>query len=223
MDTEHRPAGCVFWPLWVTFTTGGWVLGEMLGQYVVTRVGGRTHWAEPLAPLYWVLGAAVTGATIGLAQGLVRSRHPLFLVGWVVAPACGWSLGELAAQGIIVGVAGRLGTWPAGVPLVWEWLGRWLVVGLSAGALQWLVLRRNVCYAGGWVLASTGGWLAGGLAKEWRSGEFSFGTEYVVGGLLAGGITGAFFVAAPWLRRSQSQRRQRLTNPLPPPSKENGW
>jgi hypothetical protein len=92
---------------------------------------------------------------------------------------------------------------------------KWLVVGLSAGVLHSLVLRRKVLYAGWWMLASTVGWTMGGLAMQFVSGEFSFGMQFVVGGLLAGGVTGAFFVVAA--------RRPSLTQLPPPEPPRDSW
>ena len=199
--------GCGFWFLLVTATTFGWILGELVNQPVVRFLGGTTYWDERLAPLYWFLLTVIPGTTIGIAQGLVLRRWTLLLL-WTAASAFAWSIGEIADLVTILVVAGRLGTWPPGVPLAWHWLVKWLVVGLSAGVLHRLVLRRKGLYAGWWMLASTVGWTIGGLAMQFVSGEFSFGMEFVVGGLLAGGITGAFFVV--------EARRPSLTQ-LPPP------
>jgi hypothetical protein len=195
MDSRDLPAGCGFCALWVTATTCGLIVGNLVNHPIVEFVGGPTYWAGNLAFLYWALLTVLTGTVISLAQGLVfRGRAPLLW--WVAAGALGWSLGEIAEQLTIVGVAGRLGTWPTGVSLAWHWAVKWTVTGLSAGVIQWLILRRNYLTAGWWVLASTVGWTGGGLALEFISGEFSFGIEFVVGGLIAGSVTGAFFVVA---------------------------
>jgi hypothetical protein len=214
MHNEHLSAGCGFWLLWVAATTCGWILGALVNDPIVRLVGGTTYWAEKLAPLYWLLLTAITGTTVGIAQGLVLRRRAALLL-WVTTSAFAWSLGEMAEMGTILGVAGRLGTWPSGVPLAWHWLVKWLVVGLSAGVLQWLVLRRTVFSAGWWILASTLGWTTGGLAREFISDEFSFGIEFLVGGLTAGGVTGVFFVVAA-TRLSLTQ----LPPPEPPPDSQ---
>src|SRR5260370_131648 len=76
----------------------------------------------------WFLLTVITGTTIGIAQGLVL-RGQVSLLLWTAASAFGWSIGEGADMLTILGVAGRLGTWPPGVPFVWHWLVKWLVVG----------------------------------------------------------------------------------------------
>ena len=63
-----------------------------------------------------------------------------------------------------------------------------------AGALQWLVLRRQVARAGWWVLASTVGWVVGGLV----SGITDAAVGWAVLGAVYGAITGAVLV---WLLR----------------------
>jgi len=72
--------GCGFWFLWVTATTFGWILGEVVNQPVVRFLGGTTYWDERLAPLYWFLLTVIPGTTIGIAQGLVNGLG----VGWVL-------------------------------------------------------------------------------------------------------------------------------------------
>ena len=65
------------------------------------------------------------------------------------------------------------------------------------GVLQWLVLRRQVARAGWWVLASTVGWIVGGLV----SGITDTAAGWAVLGAVYGAITGAVLV---WLLRHRA-------------------
>ena len=64
--------------------------------------------------------------------------------------------------------------------------------GTVLGVLQWLVLRRQVARAGWWVLASSVGWVMGGLA----SGITNTTAGWAVLGIVYGAITGIVLV---WL------------------------
>jgi len=118
------------------------------------------------------------GIAAGLFQWLVLRRR-IARAGWWL-PA---TIGAGAAVGVVVFVSGLVNRdvgWSAGVG----------AGGTMLGLMHWLVLRRQVARAGWWVLASTAGWVAGGLLGA-VGGWAAIGAVY-------GAITGPVLV---WLLR----------------------
>ncbi|MBN1660167.1 MAG: hypothetical protein JXA93_17335 [Anaerolineae bacterium] len=121
----------------------------------------------------WVLGTvllppidlAVSGIVIGALQGLIlqhqigRNRH------WVVASALGWAAGWALT---LVAV-------PAGFGLL-----AGIVLGAAVGIAQWLVLRREVQWAGWWIIISTLAWATG----------LGITPGFLMSGVMAGSLTG---------------------------------
>lgn len=104
--------------------------------------------------LGWFLGGLIftglsfvtSGIAIGLLQWLVlqqRIHHPWR---WVIASAAGWFLGYL----IVI----------LGIPLEFDILNGF-VLGLATGTAQWLLLRKEVLWAGWWIIFSAIGWTTG--------------------------------------------------------------
>ena len=98
-----------------------------------------------------------------------------FGVLWVLASIVGWALGSVVSDtgGDVVGKV-----WFDSVGLI--------VLGASIGTMQWLVLRRQVSWAGWWVVANIAGWTVGelvnlplnlplGLFPGWLAGLFVAG------------------------------------------------
>jgi hypothetical protein len=121
----------------------------------------------------WILGSilippvdlAVSGIVIGVLQWVIlqhrigRSRH------WILASVVGWTIGWLL---VFIAV-------PTGFGLL-----AGLVLGVVVGTAQWLVLRREVHWAGWWIIVSTLAWAAGlGIVPG-----------VLMSGVLAGAMTG---------------------------------
>ena len=188
------------WLWWVLASTVGWAVGGPVG----VALGGGL--AMGIVVTGYV-GMAVGVIAAGALQWLVLRRQVAGAAWWIVASVVGAALvGVLAVLlGWVVGVVGRLvgGTaWGA------NWGPDWsadpggdvgFVVGVAAGGtvlglLQWLVLRRQVARAGWWVLASSVGWVMGGLA----AGITNTTAGWAVLGIVYGAITGIVLV---WLLR----------------------
>ncbi len=215
MPTRLTPAERRLWLRWMLATTLGSLLGGAVSGALVS--GGETSFDEVTSPLIGALVLGVTamiafgiqGAAIGLAQGIAL-RHFLARSGWwVIATGGGWAIG-----GAISGsLAGSIGGAVTGVGPDAGWVGFVITFTGSGAALlflpgfwQWLVLRRQVRRAGGWVLASAVRLLvANGLsflvmvgvarALGWGlpSAE-AWGLSGALAGLLGGVSTGAVLV-----------------------------
>jgi hypothetical protein len=104
--------------------------------------------------LGWLLGnlifpglAVITaGVLVGIFQWLVLQGRVHQPWRWVLATMAGWSIGYLAAF--------------FGTPPELEIL-EGTIIGLSTGIAQWVILRREVYWAGWWVLFSIMGWTTG--------------------------------------------------------------
>ena len=77
-----------------------------------------------------------------------------FGVWWVLASVVGWALGSVVSD-TVGDVVGKV--WFDSVGLI--------VLGASIGTMQWLVLRRQVSWAGWWVVANIAGWTVGALVN----------------------------------------------------------
>ena len=120
-------------------------------------------------------------------QWIVLRRYMSQAGWWVPASAVGLAVGR--AIDVIDPIA-----WFVGIG----------AVGASVGAMQWLVLRRQVSQSGWWIVAGTASWLvayptsfaiANGLSPA-MGGIASLATGFAVGGSLVGTITGGLLV---WL------------------------
>jgi hypothetical protein len=155
-NTIHKGPGASFYAAWILLTLvcvpvafvislvllG--VIAKFVGDFIY--VNGVQHITEDYLSLY--LFFPLVGLLIGLAQyGLLRSLLPR-MGGWVLATTAGWILGLI------------LSTFPG-------WLGwtvsndvdlLFILMGLSIGLAQWLVLRKRVSRALWWVAATLFGW-----------------------------------------------------------------
>ena len=200
MTAEKAPVSWRLWLWWVLVSAVGWAIGG----YVGVALGGGLSMGLAVTG-YLGVAAGVTMA--GALQWLVLRRQVAGAAWWIVTGVVGAALVGILAMllGWVVGVGGRLvgGTaWGA------SWGPDWsadpggdvgFVVAVAAGGtvlglLQWLMLRRQVARAGWWVLASTVGWVMGGLV----SGITDTAAGWAVLGAVYGAITGAALV---WLLR----------------------
>lgn len=86
------------------------------------------------------------GFAISLLQGFVLQRRISHVFRWVIAGTIGWAIGWLIVLFAI----------PDGLEII-----NGLVVGLAMGIAGWLVLRREVHWAGWWIIMSIVGWSTG--------------------------------------------------------------
>ena len=121
----------------------------------------------------WVLGTilippidlAVSGIAIGVLQWVILQHHIRRSGHWILASVVGWTIGWLL---VFIGV-------PSGFGLL-----AGLVLGAAVGIAQWLLLRREVHWAGWWIIVSTLAWAAGlGLTPG-----------FLTSGVIAGAMTG---------------------------------
>lgn len=144
-------------------------------------VDGVRHITEDY--LFTYLFPPIVGLLTGCLQyGLLRRYLPR-MGWWVAATVAGW-----VGLVLILGISSALGFfWPADVAN--EFLINWafVVLGLSIGVGQWLLLRRRLPRAAWWIAANMGGWaLLGLLVSDGSLNQYT---------LLAVGILPAFLTA----------------------------
>jgi hypothetical protein len=104
---------------------------------------------------YLIAGVALlaTGIAIGTLQWLVLKQQMNRSWRWIPATAGGWAAGWAIAYLIIPADLGFVGG---------------LVLGATTGMAQWLVLRREVRWAGWWIIVSALAWTLalGPLSRE---------------------------------------------------------
>ena len=152
------------WLLWIVASTVGWVLGGALGG-ALTDSGGGSSGALVVA------GGAIAA---GVGQWLVLRGEIDHAVRWILA--------TIAAVPVVAG--------PVMVIDLLDWGSAVAIGGLALGTTQWLVLRRHARRAGWWVVASTVGWIVGGL----MSGATSPPAGWAVIGATYGIVTGTVLV-----------------------------
>jgi hypothetical protein len=86
------------------------------------------------------------GFAISLLQGFVLQGRISRTFRWVVAGTIGWAVGWLI---VLLAI-------PNGLEII-----NGVVVGLAMGIAGWLVLRREVHWAGWWIVLSGVGWTTG--------------------------------------------------------------
>jgi hypothetical protein len=201
---------------WVTATFVGWSGGFVLAILLIVAAesAGLRETQFPLA-----LGM---GIGVGVAQARLLLPYLLRRGPWIAVTALGLAAPFIAtdlARGFGVPVPHALAAWVA--------LG-----GLSAGLLQWRLLRRVFSRAHHWLFASLAGWSLGGstgfvadrlLPKTpGVSGALQYIGVVLTGGLLLGIITGVVLdslvrawhgartggglTGSPLVRSSQPQR-----------------
>ncbi len=124
------------------------VVGDVIYVDGVRHITEDYLWIYPFIPIVGLL-------TGGLQYGLLRRYLPR-MGGWVLATAGGWLLGVL-----LIALPGREN-------LINEFLGMslvFLLMGLSIGVGQWLILRQRLAHAGWWIAANLLGWVFLGLIR----------------------------------------------------------
>jgi hypothetical protein len=146
------------WRSWLAWAT----LGEVAGFAVPALVGAAVVSAPVAVQVPALLAAgAVEGAVLGLAQSRVlrRAVPAVSPLRWTLATAAGATVAWLAGltPGYLWSRVADL-PWPAQLA---GGAGLGVVLLLSIGVAQWLVLRRALPRAGRWVPGTVAAWLAG--------------------------------------------------------------
>jgi hypothetical protein len=143
-----------FWPSWVGVTivgyAGGMALDAALYRATGTALSGAATGVASTA-----LYGAVTGGLSGGLQALLLHRRLERSYEWALAGAAGgaygFALGAAVAEIASNVIALRLDVYLAGA-IIQLLFGA--LTGLGIGFAQWLLVRRRVANAGGWVPAS---------------------------------------------------------------------
>lgn len=111
------------------------------------------------------VGMVASGVAIGVLQWLVLKQHIRRDWQWILATSGGWVVGW--------GIAF------AALPLQLDFVSGFLI-GTTTGMAQWLILRKEVHWAGWWVVIS---------ALAWSTG-LNLMPGFLTSGVLPGAITG---------------------------------
>ena len=129
-----------------------WIMATTLG-WVVGRL------------LFPNLSIVTIGLALGVLQWFILQRRISQPWRWILATTLGWALGA-----IILFVA-----LPDGMDFT-----AGLVMGLTTGIAQWLILRREVYWAGWWIVINVVAWTTG----------MALLPGFLLTGAMAGAITG---------------------------------
>jgi hypothetical protein len=102
----------------------------------------------------WILGKflfpniafMITGLAIGILQWLVLTQRLSKVYWWAVFTAIGWTVGAVI----------NFFVFPAG----YEFLSG-VILGITTGLTQWLFLRKQVFWAGWWIIVMIISWTTG--------------------------------------------------------------
>jgi len=180
-----RPAGLKPFLTWLGLCLLGFPLGGYLGNIVAGPVDGVTP---------ALLGGALTGAGIGLAQWLWLRRRLDVGAGWIAATSVGLAVG-LAVGAMAVG-------YETSRPKL-------MIMGAISGAFvgiaQGIVLRRTFSLWHVWIVASPPAWALGWLVSSYvisRNIDERFPVFGASGVVVFAIITGLLLMAG--MRRAKS-------------------
>ena len=146
------------------------VIKSIVGVYIY--VDGVRHITEDYLGMY--IFVPIAGLLTGVLQyGLLRRYLP-HMGWWVLATTGGWLLGPLLI--LMPGWLNFCTYEPANFNMAF------IVMGLSIGVLQWLLLRRRLPRAGWWIGGNVLGWGVLGLITGDTTGQFGL---FVIGLLTA--------------------------------------
>ena len=162
MATIKKPEW-FFYPLWIFLTALcvpiAFILSLIILKVITNFVGdfiyvdGVRHITEDY--LFRYIFVPIVGFLTGVLQyGLLRRYLPR-MGWWVLATPGGWLLGVL-----LILISGWLNFWTYES---WDIDLAFILLGLSIGVGQWLLLRRRLSRAGWWIVASVAGWVLLGL------------------------------------------------------------
>ena len=163
LPADLQKPGWTFYPSWIVVTllcipiaffidlAVLRIVTRLVGDYIY--VNGVRHITEDYLAMYPFI--PVVSLLTGLLQYWLLRRYLPRMGAWVFATVAGWFLGML-----LILIPGWL-HWTAkflnNVELVF------LVLGLSIGLAQWVLLRRRLARAGWWIAANVVGWGVLGL------------------------------------------------------------
>ena len=164
---------------WTALNCVGFAVGGAIAEAVAVAVTGDLVEAQT-GLVAVVLAGAVLGAAAGASQWIMLRRHFSDAYWWVLASVAGMAVGYAAAATVVNRVPLLAGA----------------VIGVAAGASQWIMLRRHLSGAYWWVLASVAGMAVGfavGYSLNFDPIHASFeGVLYgAVSGAVSRGVGGA--------------------------------
>jgi hypothetical protein len=176
---------------WVAFVA----VAEALGFAFPAVVGATTASVASSVAVPALLAAGlIEGTFLGVGQAIVlrRAVPDVSTRRWVLATAVGAMLAY--ALGLLPSSLG--GEWSRTATVAGAVILGVLIL-VTIGGMQWLVLRRHVRHAYRWILITAGAWLAGmtvffGFSTPlWHEGQSPVAAIAVggVGGLLMAGVT----------------------------------
>jgi hypothetical protein len=130
------------------------IITSFVGEYIY--VNGVRHITEDYLAIYPFI--PVVGLLTGLLQCWLLRRYLPRMGWWVFATAAGWLLGILLI--LIPGWLHWTDTFLNNLDMIF------LVMGMSIGMAQWLLLRRRLARAGWWIAANVVGWGLLGLITQ---------------------------------------------------------
>ncbi len=176
-----------FWVEWMLANAFGYILGLALCAVLLWPLLIAMGWLSlavgSVAPII-IAGVAggVIGSVIGTSQLFVFRLHGLRIPRWILFSAIG------AALGLMFSALLQRETWPNNLTSV-----SYAIIGVTSGAMQWLVLPHSMRRFSLWIVANGIGWTIGPLL----SGKLNLGIMY---GGFAGAVTGAVLI---WLLRQE--------------------
>ena len=157
LTTTHKKPEWLFYPAWIILTSLGvpiafvldlvilCLLTSLIGDYIY--VNGVRHITEDYFAIYYFV--PIVGLLTGALQFWLLRRYLPRMGWWAFATIGGWFTGTL----LIVAVNRLRLTGPTiNLDLAF------ILMGLSIGLGQWLVLRRGLPRAGWWIAANALSW-----------------------------------------------------------------
>lgn len=167
LTTDERNLGL----RWIVAVVAGWAIGFFFCEAL-----------EEFLSTFFVDGLVI-GSAMGIAQGLVLRRRIAPFIPWVVVSIAGFGIGKFVADAVGPALPGVAAAALSGV-----------VIGLSVGIAQALVLLRRFAQVWWWVVANVVAWAAGWSLISLADGsDISIAMAYAVGAIgaaLVGVITG---------------------------------
>jgi hypothetical protein len=185
MIAKNEKPRWFFYLLWILVTLlcfpAAFILDLVILRVIIHFVGdfmyveGVRHITEDYLGTYTFI--PIVGLLTGLLQyGLLRRYLPQ-MGGWVAATSGGWLLGAFLAL---------LPGWLNWTNPLFTMDSAFIVMGLSIGAGQWLLLRRHLPRAGWWIAANVAGW---GLLTLMTAGNSIGQLELFTLGFLPASVT----------------------------------
>lgn len=146
-----------FYPAWIILTalcvTVAFPIYFVINQVVETLIGDVFFEDQ----LFSYIFVPTAGILMGLAQYVLLRTYLPRMGWWVLATAGGWSLG-LVLMSIVIFRALTYFLGDEAIYASWAIPLALILMGLSIGFGQWLLLRRRLPRAGWWIAANALGW-----------------------------------------------------------------